>query len=81
MITTSTIIIIEEKLLASQYHQWVCLMVLVYLFCNHIHSDDPTYVGSLCSSVGLGICVIEHLSIESSVVDGSTIRVGILSSM
>ena len=35
------------------------------------------YVGSLSSSVGLGICVIEHLSIESSVVD-STIRVGII---
>ena len=36
------------------------------------------YVGSLSSSVGLGICVIEHLSIESSVVDGSIIRVGII---
>ena len=44
---------------------WCTCFVIVF------HSDDSMYVGSLCSSVGLGICVIEHLSIESSVVDGS----------
>ena len=59
----------------------MCMFVglcLLCLFCICIHSHDLMYVGSLSSSVGLGICVIEHLSIESSVVDGSTIRVAII---
>ena len=46
--------------------------------CFVYHSNDIYMARSFRRSVGLGICVIGHLSIEFSVVDGSTIRVGII---
>ena len=51
---------------------FACAHVCVFVY----HSNDIHNARSSCRSVGLGICVIEHCSIESSVVDGSTIRVG-----
>ena len=46
-------------------------------FASNNNNNNIHKVRSSCRFVGLGICVIGHLSIEFSVVDGSTIRVGI----
>ena len=46
--------------------------------CFVYHSNDMHKTRLSCRSVSLGICIIKHLSIESSVVDESTIRVSII---
>ena len=46
--------------------------------CFVYHSNDIHMARSSRRFVGLSICVIGHLNIEFSVVDGSTIRVGII---
>ena len=51
------------------------MLIIMIMISLSVYCVD-SLLGSACSSVGLGMCAIEHLSIESSVVDGSTIRVG-----